>query len=119
MNEPIVELKGKKTMKNILNTTVAVAVLALGAVSAQAQVQSAEAGYATDIVNAQSSMSRQQVSNAFLAARKDGTLPLAGGDSYVDTSARSQSTATRSDVQRQAAAAAHGGVAVFGEGSVQ
>ncbi|QIL83477.1 DUF4148 domain-containing protein [Diaphorobacter sp. HDW4A] len=107
-------------MKNILNTAAVVAVIAMGAVSAQAQVQSAEAGYATDVVNAQSTLSRQQVSNTFLAARKDGSLPLAGGDSYADPvkDARGSSLA-RGDVQRQAGAAAQAGNALRGEGSVQ
>ncbi|MBF5003015.1 hypothetical protein [Diaphorobacter caeni] len=107
-------------MKNILNTAAAVAVIALSAASAQAQVNSAEAGYATDVVNAQSTLSRQQVSNAFLAARKDGSLALAGGDSYSDPVKNTQGASlTRGDVQRQAGAAAQAGTAPRGEGSVQ
>lgn len=107
-------------MKNVFNTAVAVAVLTLGAAGAQAQVQSAEAGFAPDVVNAQSTLSRQQVTNAYLAARKDGTLPLAGGNSYPDPAARAQgSSVARSDVQRQAANTGFGGSALPGEGSVQ
>ena len=107
-------------MKSILNIAAVAAVLSLSAVAAQAQVQSAEAGFAPDIYNAQSTLSRQQVSNTFQAARKDGSLPLAGGDSYADPvkDARGSSLA-RGDVQRQAGAAAQAGNALRGEGSVQ
>ena len=59
-------------MKSILNTAAVVAVLAVSAMGAQAQVNSAEAGYATDVANAQSTMSRQQVINEYLTARKNG-----------------------------------------------
>ncbi|QIL71711.1 DUF4148 domain-containing protein [Diaphorobacter sp. HDW4B] len=106
-------------MKSILNTAAVVAVLAVSAVSAQAQVNSAEAGYGTDVTNAQSTKSRQQVINEYLAARKDGTLPLVG-DSYTDPAADNHGAAVaRSNVQRQAAGAAHAGTAIQGEGSVQ
>ena len=106
-------------MKSILNTAAVVAVLAVSAVSAQAQVNSAEAGYATDVTNAQSTKSRQQVINEYLAARKDGTLPLVG-DSYTDPAADNYGAAVaRSNVQRQATGAAHAGNAIQGEGSVQ
>ena len=106
-------------MKSILNTAAVVAVLAVSAVIAQAQVNSAEAGYATDVANAQSTMSRQQVINEYLTARKNGTLPLVG-DSYTDPVAANNGAAVaRSNVQRQAAGAAHAGTAIQGEGSVQ
>ncbi len=105
-------------MKSILNIAAVAAVLSLSAVAAQAQVQSAEAGFAPDIYNAQSTLSRQQVSNAVVAARKDGTLPMAGGDSYTLPGTATQgSTLARSDVQRQATA--RGGNSLAGEGSVQ
>ena len=115
-------------MKSILNIAAVAAVLSLSAVAAQAQVQSAEAGFAPDIYNAQSTLSRQQVSNAVVAARKDGTLPMAGGDSYtlpmaggdsytLPGTATQGSTLARSDVQRQATA--RGGNSLAGEGSVQ
>ncbi len=108
-------------MKNVFNTAAIAAVLALGAVSAQAQVQSAEAGYAADIYNAKSTMSRQQVVNDYLAARKDGTLPLAGGDGYTDPlrDARGSSTLTRAEVKRDAATFAQSGNVLEGIGSVQ
>ncbi len=107
-------------MKNVLNTATVAAVLALAAVGAQAQVQSAEAGYGTDVLNAQSTLSRQQVTNAFLTARNNGSLALAGGDSYTDPLAGARGSAVaRSDVQRQASNAAQGGNALVGEGSVQ
>ncbi len=106
-------------MKNVLNTAAVVAVLALSSVAAQAQVNSAEAGFATDVATAQSNLSRQQVSNAYLAARKDGTLPMVG-DSYTDPAARVKGSAlARTDVKSQAASAAHAGNALSGEGSVQ
>lgn len=106
-------------MKNILNTAAVVAVLAMGAVSAQAQVNSAEAGYGTDVTNAQSTMSRQQVVNDFLTARKNGTLSMVG-DTYTDPTANiTGSTVARSAVQRQAASAAVAGNGIVGEGSVQ
>ena len=106
-------------MKSILNTAAVVAVLAVSTVSAQAQVNSAEAGYGTDVANAQSTKSRQQVINEYLAARKDGTLPLVG-DSYTDPAADNHGSAiARSNVQRQATGAAHAGNAIQGEGSVQ
>lgn len=108
-------------MKNTIRSAAAIALMALGAISAQAQVQSAESGFAPDIANAQSTLSRQQVSNAYDTAQKAGTLQLNGGDAYrpVNDIRGTSSALTRAQVQSEAVAFNHNGGLLAGEGSVQ
>lgn len=107
-------------MKTVLQTTIAAAVLVASSFAANAQVQSAEAGFAPDIYNAQSTLTRQQVNADYQAALKDGSLPVGDGDSFSFPAANAKgATLARSEVQRQATAAAHAGNGLQGEGSVQ
>ena len=90
-------------MKNVFNTAAIAAVLALGAVSAQAQVQSAETGFATPISQYQSTLTRQEVTNAVLEARANGTLITNRADELRVSmnQARGTSTLTRAEVKAQ------------------
>ncbi|QNP47306.1 DUF4148 domain-containing protein [Diaphorobacter aerolatus] len=93
-------------MKNLIRSAAVVALMSLGAVAAQAQVQSAEAGFAAEIASAQSSLSRQQVGSEFVQARQGGKLQLAHGDAYAPVnSIKSASLLDRADVKAQAVAA--------------
>ena len=107
-------------MKNVIRSAAVVALMSLGAVAAQAQVQSAEAGFAPEIASAQSTLSRQQVSNDFVQARQAGKLQLAGGNTFKPVNdIKSPSQASRADVKAQAIAANQSGHLLSQEGSVQ
>ena len=107
-------------MKNVIRSAAAVALMSLGAIAAQAQVQSAEAGFAPEIGSAQSTLSRQQVSNDFVQARQAGKLQLAGGNAFKPVNdIKSPSQVNRADVKAQAIAANQHGHLLSQEGSVQ
>ena len=107
-------------MTNVIRSAAAVALIAMGAVSAQAQVQSAEAGFAPEITQAQSTLSAQQVRGAYVNARQSGNLQLGNGDSYKPVSSiQSPSQASRSEVRAEAVAANQHGDILKGVGSVQ
>lgn len=77
-------------MKKITVPSVAaIALMTLGAATAQAQVQSAEAGFVTPLAQVQTSLTRQQVTNAVLVARQNGTLITNRGDELRVSMARS------------------------------
>lgn len=106
-------------MKKAIQSAAVVALMALGAVSAQAQVQSQEAGFAPEITNAKSQLSRQQVINAYQTARQNGSLPMVGDTYTTAGEAKSVSTLTRAEVRAEAIAANKSGRILEGEGGVQ
>lgn len=107
-------------MKNVIRSAAAVALMSLGALSAQAQVQSAEAGFAPDIANAQSSLSRQQVNVDFVKARQAGKLQLNGGNTYQPVNdIQAPSQVSRADVKAEAVAANQHGALLSQGNSVQ
>lgn len=107
-------------MTKVIRSAAAVALMAMGAISAQAQVQNAEAGFAPDITQAQSQLTRQQVVNQLVAARQSGQLQLGYGDVYAPINKlQSASALSRQQVQVEAVATSRQGNANAAEGSVQ
>ena len=107
-------------MKNVIRSAAVVALMSLGAVAAQAQVQSAEAGFAPEIASAQSSLSRQQVSNDYVQARQAGKLQLAGGNAYKPVNdIKTPSQVSRADVKAEAIAANQHGQLLSQGNSIQ
>ncbi len=108
-------------MKNAIRTAAAFTLIALGAATANAQVQSAEAGFAPDIAAAQSTLTRAQVTSDFVNARQNGQLQLAGGNAYQPANSLRATTSAvdRSAVRAQAVAAVKSHQLLDGESSVQ
>ena len=92
-----------KIMKTAIQSVAVFALLAAGATVAQAQVQSAETGFATPISQYQSTLTRQEVTNAVLEARANGTLITNRADELRVSmnQARGTSTLTRAEVKAQ------------------
>ena len=80
--------------KNTIRSLAIVALMAAGAVSAQAQVQSAEAGFVPANSSQTSALTRQQVTNDYLKAREQAPLGLTSGDAYLATPMFNNKSAT-------------------------
>ncbi len=106
-------------MKNIIQTAAIVSLMALGSAAANAQVQSAEAGFVASNIGTQSTVSRQQVINEAAAAIKDDTYGLSAGDYYMPVRSTERSTLTRAEVRAETLASMHDSNRLQGESSVQ
>lgn len=87
--------------KNTIRSLAIVALMAAGAASAQAQVQSAEAGFEPTNATQHSALTRQQVTNDYLKARAQAPLGLTSGDAYLATPVFKNTSASSSLTRAQ------------------
>ncbi|MPM30758.1 hypothetical protein SDC9_77308 [bioreactor metagenome] len=102
-------------------TIAALALLAAGTLSAQAQVQSAEAGTIAQTASTPSTLTRAEVRDAVIAARANGTLIQHRGDELrVSVTHGSQAVASRTANTKATTTVADGGQTLhLQQGSVQ